>query len=320
VNVMAEPGPRVLQRVAAIDVGSNTVRALAARLLSDRTLAPFHAAGKMTALGRGLSETGRLDSTAIAETSHFVASFLRECGSLDSVYCVGTAAARDASNSSELQTTLHERASVELEIISANVEGRLSFVGALAAIKDLPGSTPVVTDVGGRSTELVMREGRSLRAVSVAVGARSLTELHLASDPPARAELIAARRSARSALAEAITMLEGADALVAVGGTAQSVALLAGNRWEISLARLQELRRGLCKLPLRERRRAMVFDPPRAEIICGGMTILEALADHAPERRLHISPGGVREGLLMTRTGATRILMPMSGSETEEGE
>ena len=88
----------------------------------------------------------------------------------------------------------------------------------------------------------------------------------------------------------------------------------------MSLSQLQKLRRELCKLRLRERRRAMPFDPPRAEIICAGMIVLEVLAEHAPGRRLHISPGGVREGLLMTRTGATGIVMPVPGSETGEGE
>lgn len=319
-NMTPETRPRVLRRVAALDVGSNTVRALAARLLPDRTLVAFHAAGRMTALGRGLSETGRMDSTAIAETSDFVASFLQECGRLRSVYCVGTAAARDASNSCELQTALRDRAGVELEVISPSTEGRLSFVGAIAVVGDPSGSTPVVADVGGRSTELVMREGCCLRATSVSVGARSLTEAYLASDPPARVELMAARRSAKSALAEAITMLEAADALVAVGGTAQAVALLAGSCWHMSLSGLQKLRRELCKLPLRERRRAMAFDPPRAEIMCAGMIVLEVLAQHAPERRLHISPGGVREGLLITRTGAREMVVPVPSSEPGEGQ
>jgi len=358
-----ESRPRVLRRVAAIDVGSNTVRALGAKLLSDRSLVAYHAASKMTALGRGVSETGRIGSKAIADTADFVASFLQECGRLDDVYCVGTAASRDASNTEELRAALRDQTGVELELISPSVEGRLSFFGAIATVEDLPGSAPVVADVGGRSTEMVMREGHSLRAparasllhsptlhvTSTPVGARLLTELYLTSDPPPRAELTAVRRAAKSALGEAITLLDAADALVAVGGTAQSVALLGGSRgeplpcareralgsstaapsagpllggsrWDTSLSRLQKLRRGLCKLPLQERRRAMAFDPSRAEVICAGMIILEVLAERAPGHRLHISPGGVREGLLITRTGARELVLLSPGSESGEAE
>ncbi len=78
------------KRMAAIDVGSNTVRAMAAELLTDGRLVKFADDFLMTALGRGLADTGEMPADAIATTAEFVSAFLAECGTLDEVYCVGT--------------------------------------------------------------------------------------------------------------------------------------------------------------------------------------------------------------------------------------
>ena len=302
-----EPGAPL--RLAAIDVGSNTVRAIAALLLPDRTLVQLHEASRMTALGRRLSVTGRLDGRAIAQTARFVGSFIRAWSPLDSIYCVGTAAARDAANAGQLRAVLEYRAGVDLKIISPSVEARMSFLGALAMVPPaLARGAVCVADVGGRSTELAMRRGRSMRTSSARIGARALTEACVHSDPPSRSDLAAARRAAEAALADSPPLLASPDRLLAVGGTACSAAVLGGDAWEMSLSRLQHIRRRLCALKLADRRKAMRFDPRRAEIICAGLIILEVLAEHAPERRLHISTGGVREGVLMHQTGARRII------------
>ena len=52
----------------------------------------------------------------------------------------------------------------------------------------------------------------------------------------------------------------------------------------------------------------MPFDPERAEIICGGLAILSVLSLAAAGNRLFLSDGGVREGLLLERTAAPRLL------------
>jgi exopolyphosphatase/guanosine-5'-triphosphate,3'-diphosphate pyrophosphatase len=154
----------------------------------------------------------------------------------------------------------------------------------------------------------VRRRGR-LRVVSLPLGARALTEAYLRGEIPSRAEVTAARRAARGALAPGASLLGQAGLVVGTGGTAFAAALAAGS-WTLSAAALQRLRRRLCQLTRAERRAALAFDPDRAEVICGGLIALEVLAEHAPARRLAISAGGLREGLLLDRTGAQRVIFP----------
>jgi exopolyphosphatase / guanosine-5'-triphosphate,3'-diphosphate pyrophosphatase len=303
----AEEQVTAQRRLAAIDVGSNTVRALVVEMLPDGRMVRLADRFEMTALGRGLVPGGDMDDEAIRQTAEFVAGFLQQVGEVDDVYCVGTAAMRDAANTPDLQRALRETAGVELVVLSGVEEARLTFIGAVAEVGRTSGQAPLVADVGGRSTELaVLRDGR-LDALSVALGARSVTETHLRSDPPTDEELAAARDEAERALDAHAELLRAADVFVAAGGTACSAALLAGEQSELSHTYLRQIQGRICRMPLEHRREALAFDPLRAEVICGGLVVLERLAARVPNRRVIMTAGGIREGLLLTNTGAARL-------------
>ncbi len=295
--------------VAAFDLGSNTARGLLACLLPDGSAQIVAEARRMTALGRGLSETGALDGNGLASTVGFVDRVLTEWHHPRCVFAVATAAARDAANGDELLARLHRETGVRAQVISGEEEGHLSFRGALAMAPQFATRNPAVVDVGGRSTETVVEQADSLHVASVAVGARSLTETCLPSDPPARAELAEARRVARERLGPALRALRKRS-VVAVGGTAQAVVLLNRGGRTVGVRDLERLAGRLCRMPLQRRWAMMPFDPERAEIICGGLAILSVLASAAAGNRLFLSDGGVREGLLLERTGATRLVRP----------
>lgn len=293
---------------AAFDLGSNTVRGLLARPRGDGKAQVIAEAQRMTALGRGLTETGLLDPRGIAATVDFIGATLSEWGEPKHVFAVATAAVREAVNAAELVEALGH-VGVCLEVISGEEEGRLSYLGALATNPELAGHKPVVVDIGGRSTEVVRCDDGGLEAISCAVGARSICESIMVSDPPAAEEIVAAQDSVWEVMREtgAEEMLKTSAAVVAVGGTAQSAMLLCGTE-QVSHGEVVTLLHRLCGVPLRRRREMMPFDPERASIICGGLVILEVVATQAASGSLHISTGGVREGLLLERMGVGRLV------------
>ena len=296
------------RRLVAIDVGSNTVRALAADVMPDGQMMRLTDRFQMTALGRGLETGGDMDTVAIRQTAEFVARFLCEVGPVDGVYCVGTAAARDAGNTEELQRALHDMAGVELAVVTGAEEARLTFMGAIASIDSSAAVAPLVADVGGRSTELAALRGGQVEVCSVALGARSLTENCLHCDPSSEEEMAAARYVVDGALAAYAEIMDGADLFIAAGGTACSAALLAGGQWELSHSRLMHMQKRLCRMTLDDRRAALAFDHPRAEVICGGLILLERLAARAPDRCVIITTGGIREGLLLSGSGVQKFV------------
>jgi len=294
------------RRVLVIDVGSNTIRAVAADISPSGEAVIDYQGGGMTALGGGLSETGAMSSESIAATVDMVTRMVSECLGIDQTHCVGTAACRDASNTEVLVRALRENAGVELEVISGELEAEFSHAGAIDAVGESCGAGSVVIDIGGASTELVRRHGATLDLTSLPIGARSLTETCLRSDPPTDGEVRDACAAAREVLVEAMPMLREATAAVATGGTAHTAARCL-NRWVLSAARLRELVCELSGVALADRRELLPSDPARAAVIVGGLVILEAIAAEAPGQRVGVSRGGLREGVLLTRAGATTV-------------
>lgn len=295
------------QRTAAFDLGSNTARGILAEPSGDGSLTVLATARRMTALGRGLSTTGVLDPDGLASTVGFVGGVLAEWGRPERAFAVATAAAREAANARDLADELFRRAQIRLDVIDGEEEARLSYLGALSVAPDLAERNPVVVDVGGRSTEVAFRDGDRLRAVSLPFGARMITERYLRSDPPGGGEMNAAVLQALRGLSATRFIQAERGAVVVAGGTAQAVILLGGGSHETTRSALAALSERLCAVALPERRAMMSFDPERAEIICGGVAILQALSEQAAGNRLFLTEGGVREGLLLDRTGATRL-------------
>ncbi|MFP3903663.1 MAG: hypothetical protein ACLFWB_05405 [Armatimonadota bacterium] len=292
--------------VAVIDVGSNTTRALAGRKTVDGRVVVYGDDFVQSALGRGLSETGRLRAEAITITAQFVRHFLSRHGPFDAVHCVGTAAAREASNIAELVEALSDLG-VELDVISGQQEATLTSKGALSALPDLDEDPVAVIDIGGRSSEISLKSGEHIRTQSLPVGAAGMTEKYLHSDPPAEHEMQALYSGAAAALKEQAALINQAHAIVGAGGTAVSVALMENN-WQPSLEAVQVLTKQLSHVCLQERRKIMQFDPQRADVILGGLALLRAFLQLGTTNVVRVSIGGIREGILLNRVGATQIV------------
>lgn len=149
------------QRLAAIDVGTNSLRLIIAEATPDGSYRVLDDEREVTRLGRGMQETGRLNSEAI---EHSVAAIARmqsiaEGYGASRVRVVGTAAAREAANADELARAIQERTGLTLEIISAEQEAMLAFRSAARAF-DLSSVAAAVVDIGGGSTEVVLSIGR----------------------------------------------------------------------------------------------------------------------------------------------------------------
>ncbi len=119
------------ERVAAIDVGTNTVLLLVAERREDG-VAPLVERAEITRLGRGVDATGRLDPAAIAETVRVLGAYAAEARALGAreIACVATSAARDAANGAAFFEATRDAAGLTPEIISGDEEARLVWRSA----------------------------------------------------------------------------------------------------------------------------------------------------------------------------------------------
>lgn len=173
-----------MPRYAAVDIGSNSVRMLAAEVDDDgtRILAQER---QVTRLGEGVFRDGRISEEALAFLVAQLARFSGIYGRLEisGVRAVATSAVRDANNQAEFLRRTAEALGTEVEIISGPEEARLIHLGVQARWSR-PGERTLIIDVGGGSAELILSDGAHLvDAVSKPCGAVRLKELFLKHDP-----------------------------------------------------------------------------------------------------------------------------------------
>lgn len=295
-----------MSRVAAIDIGTNSVLLLVAER-SSGALSAIVERATITRLGEGVDRHGELSAAARARTLECLARYADEARSLGvaAIAAVGTSAMRDARGGPEFAADAARVLGAPPRIVSGDEEARLTFGGALSGL-EIAGAS-LVFDVGGGSTELVVGAGRVPGArVSLDVGAVRLSERHVAHDPPLPSELDAARATVRAALASAPRPPDGAT-VVGVAGTVTTLAAIAleivpydGARVHgatLSADAVSDVAARLAKLPLARRREVPGLDPKRADVIPCGAVIVEETLSCFGARELVVSDRGVRWGL-----------------------
>ncbi|HPO93091.1 MAG TPA: CHAD domain-containing protein [Phycisphaerales bacterium] len=148
-------------RLAAIDVGSNSLRLIIAEASSDGSYRVLDDEKETTRLGRGLQTTGKMDPAAIehsAVTIERMASIARGYGA-EEVRVIATAAAREAKNGAALVQAVKDRTGLDVRIISAEEEAQLAYRSAARAF-DLSMVPAIVVDIGGGSTEVILSVAR----------------------------------------------------------------------------------------------------------------------------------------------------------------
>jgi exopolyphosphatase / guanosine-5'-triphosphate,3'-diphosphate pyrophosphatase len=303
-------------RVAAVDIGTNSVLLLVAEV-TERGLVAVEEQATVTRLGQGVDRTRVIQDEAIERTNACLRGYaarVRELGA-SRVAIAGTSALRDATGGERVARFAEAELGAPLRVISGHEEARLTFLGAVSGLDEgADAAKPrVAFDVGGGSTEFVLgaRESKGGRvridfAESFDVGSVRLTERHLRSDPPSTAELRAASETAGEAFAR-LPALHTETAPIGIAGTVTTLAAVSlglttydgANVHGRSLTRseIERIVEALARVPLVERKLVPGLHPGRADVIvAGGLVVLAALRRLGAEAML-VSDRGIRWGL-----------------------
>jgi len=296
-------------RVAAIDCGTNSIRLLIADI-DGSNFREVVRDMEIVRLGQGVDQTGQFHPDAIIRTLAAVDKFAAEIAKrgVEKIRFCATSATRDATNRHLFVDGVRERLGIEPEVISGNEEAALSFAGA---IQDLdPSEGPfLVVDIGGGSTEFVFGTTTVEAARSVNIGCVRMSERHFANDPatPAQIELARTDIQAAIALAAAEVPITNAKTLVAVAGTATTVAAAALNlseydRYSIHLARISALQvheaSAMFVTKTREERLALGYmHPGRVDVIAAGALVLSEIMKATGATEFVASESDILDGM-----------------------
>ena len=301
-------------RVAAIDIGTNSVLLLIAETMEGGLSALVERA-TITRLGEGVDRTRELARAARERTLACLNDYASELArhAPARIAAVGTSAMRDARGGPEFARDAERVLGVLPVVIDGQREAELTFRGALSGLGLEPGESAAVLDVGGGSTEIVVGSRASESgpptiesATSLDLGSVRLFERYVASDPPSPSELDAARRDVDRTLSTEHAVPNEA-AFVGVAGTVTTLAAIAGevdpyDRARIHGARLsigivRELASRLAGLSLLDRKKLRGLDPRRADVIVTGALLVERVLTWSQKTELVVSDRGVRWGL-----------------------
>lgn len=320
------PAAPASRRIAAIDVGSNSIRLLIAEASADGRYRILDDEKQTTRLGQGLATTGMISPQA-AEQSIAAITRMRTIAAGYGVHLlrvIGTCAVREAINSDEFLSQVRERAGVAVEPIAAAEEAQLAFLSAAHAF-DLRGQAVAVVDIGGGSTEIVLSANGVVEAVySLPLGAVRLTERFGGPEACAGITWKKMRRSIKRQLRETLDEPPFVPQLIlGTGGTFTSLANISRSRslaaasspgglpsvrgYELKRSEVLHLAHWLREMPLRTRTRVPGLSPDRADIIVAGVALVERIMKYLGVNRLQVHDGGVRDGLLLTMV---RTLFP----------
>jgi exopolyphosphatase/guanosine-5'-triphosphate,3'-diphosphate pyrophosphatase len=299
--------------VAALDLGSNSFHLLAAARGPRGELLRLGSYKEALKLGSSIDERGALPEAAITRALDAVGTMLAFARFFRATpVAVGTSALRTATNGQHFVLAAAERFGLEVNVVSGAEEADLAYRGARSGLNGLPRRVAVV-DLGGGSVEVAVGDADHCHSTSTLPLGFLRFARAACSDSEIRARV---QREARS-VADRVRDL-APEACVASGGTARALAKILGPsaRVEGRPVHRDELRSLARELFHADAQRLAEFgiDPARRDSIGVGATLLSAVIDALGAPSVRVSPGGLREGVILKRFDA-----PLAASRPEAG-
>jgi|SRR5215510_5855079 len=285
-------------RLAALDIGSNTVHVLVADVVRGKLEDVAHHV-EMPELGPQVARTGAIGSRAkqAMRAIRKVLGVARTEG-YDALIVAATQAVRQASDGPAFVRQAAQLIGVPVRVISPRREAELSFAGA--ASRHAIRREWALVDLGGASTEVVIARGEGMvRWATLPIGSGVLTDEFL-SDPPRPEERARLRKAA---LRELTRAPDGeVERLVATGGTASNLPVVLAKRNPPQVLTTADILAVEARLD-RGRARRVAQDvglpPSRVKAMRGGIEELLLLLDWFGLALLHVSHEGLRHGMLL---------------------
>lgn len=308
--------PKDARRLAAVDVGTNSIRLVVAEFRADGTYQILDQEKRTTRLGKGLAAAGRLDPDALERALDAVGTMqaIARGHEVEHLAVVATSAVRDADNGRDFVRRARQRFGLDVQVISGGEEGRYAFLSAARNIP-LDGRPATVVDIGGGSTEVVLAAGTVIDGIySLPLGAMGLTEALVGTDPLPKRDWKTLCKEVDRRIRERIGKPPfTAETMVGSGGTFTNLAAMVQHQRDGKGGKIQgsrftpadvvHLLHRLRELDQEGRARVPGLSPDRADIIVAGVTIVARLAKHLGTREIVVNDGGIREGLLISLAG-----------------
>ncbi len=300
-------------RIAAIDIGTNSVHMIVVRVRPDLSFEVIDREKEMVRLGAGGLDGKKLTHEAMTAALQALSKFERLARShqVDEILAAATSATREAENGGEFLATIERQTGIRPRIITGTEEARLIHLAAVYGV-DTPTST-VVIDIGGGSVEITLGTRQTVKfARSFKIGVIRLTERFVTADP------IAGRDERRMVgyIEDQVKryvghmVSSGFDRVVGTSGTILSLGTVATSidrgsapeelrNLRVPAKSIRRVRKQVTALDLEKRLQVPGMDPRRADLVVAGAVLLDSLLRMLGTDEITLCDLALREGLIL---------------------
>ena len=292
-------------KIAALDVGTNSIHVLVARVAADGQVEPLDRAKEMVRLGDSAFK-GVIAPDAFARATECIKKYRAQAerAGVDAVIAVATSAVREAENGGDFVRVIRDETGIELTVIRGDEEAQLIYYGARAAI-NLTGRRALIVDIGGGSVELIVGDAREMYySRSLKLGVLRLLTQWPPSDPITPDQRARLAEHLHRALEEPLNSARkiGFDLVAMCSGTARAVAESIAPASQDKPRRVAfndvfALEDKLCAMT-QAQRQTLPLDGKRVDSIVPGVILVRSLLEVAHADEYVLCEAALREGLV----------------------
>ncbi len=319
-----------LQRIAGIDLGSNSLKLAIAAVRIDLLPQITIKHRIPLRLATDAFDRGRLRGDTIGQLIDASQRFaeILERVKIEAYRAVATEAFRRVENAGEVIHRIRESSGLTIEVLTPEAEIRLVLDGIRTRMVD--GRDPdLLVELGGGSLEICVparEEGTNLRLETHSIGLAARFETFLESRQPGRdtrQELCLKASELASELTSELLDSVTPETVVLSGGQAAMLDALAfeWNLWGYDDSTLNGISledfNALCERAMREETLTLIalgIPPDRASMLAGAAAFYHTLAVRSGAARILIPRVGLMEGLLRTVLGQGEAWPPIDES------
>lgn len=311
---MLNSNPNPFEKVAAIDMGSNSFHLIVAEINSEGHLHTLDTYKEVLRLDERIGTNRIIEKEVIEQAVATLKRMQRICTPYDpKIRAIATHAIRNAKNHPEFIEAIKDRTGIKIEIIDGLEEARLCFIGMRSSLY-LDDRYVLGIDIGGGSTEIIIAKGNKIEFVSsLKLGAVGLTERFLKKDSPSSKDIKNLKHHVFATVAPVANNAKDHcfSQAVACSGTVKAIAgihslieheslLEDPNGYRFDSSGLKILEDELIKIRSPKKiRKKFHLENRRSEIITAGTIILRIITDLFSVNEWTVSKRGLREGIAL---------------------
>lgn len=299
-------------RLAAIDVGSNSLHMIVAQVDPDGGVTTLWRMKEPVGLGRMSFPSKRLSKDAMDRALTTLARFQqaaqqRQC---EKIITIATSAVREATNGGDFIERVRDELKLHIRVVSAREEARLIYLAVRHAFP-LTKYPALVVDIGGGSVEFIVGDGAKPHLLeSRKLGASRMTATFVRSDPLSKTDRQALLKHYDAELSPLFEQINAHKPRLVIGtsGTLENIAAMCrpddpedpeSKPTEIPRDRFEKLLSRLLKSNTRDRAKIRGLDDGRKDQVTAGALLVSEIFTRLDTDKIVMCGAALREGVLL---------------------